>query len=100
MAKKQLDKLSLDMIQCEKDGYGVWYGRWKATQPIKKPEPPELPDGWKVCLHCGKHFKPKVKQQKYCEVYCGYKERYSRYGKSRAEYIKEYRAKKKAELGV
>lgn len=30
--KKKLDKLSLDMIQCAKDGFGCKYGRWKATQ--------------------------------------------------------------------
>ena len=25
---KQQDKLLLDMIQCEKDGFGVHYGKW------------------------------------------------------------------------
>ena len=72
MAKKQLDKLSLDMIQCEKDGYGVHYGKWYAAQnrPVKI-EPKGLPDGWKKCAYCGKPFKPKTKRiQYYCEAQC------------------------------
>lgn len=71
MAKKKLDKLSLDMIQCKKDGYGVHYGRWKATQEPVKPEESPLPDGWLICAHCGKRFKPKTgRPTKYCEAYC------------------------------
>lgn len=70
MAEEQLDKLSLDMKRCEKDGYGVSYGRWKATQPIIKRVPVELPEGWKVCPRCGIAFKPKVPQQKYCDPVC------------------------------
>ena len=33
--KKELDKLSLDMIECEKAGFGVHYGAWKAAQEEK-----------------------------------------------------------------
>ncbi len=69
--KKQLDKLSLDMIECQKAGFGVHYGAWKATQIPKKIEPKGLPDGWKKCAYCGKPFKPKTKRiQYYCEAQC------------------------------
>lgn len=69
--KKQLDKLSLDMIQCEKDGYGVHYGAWKAAQTPVQIGPKGTPEGWLVCAWCGKPFKPKTKRlQKYCEAYC------------------------------
>ena len=101
MAKKELDKLSLDMIQCEKDGYGVHYGAWKATQPIAKPNTVEvLPDGWKLCAHCGKPFKPNVPYQKYCEALCGREAQTKRYKSKWAAYMKERRAKEKAEMGV
>lgn len=101
MAKKELDNLSKDMIQCEKDGYGVWYGRWKATQPIAKPNSVEvLPDGWKLCAHCGKPFKPNVPYQKYCEALCGREAQTKRYQSKWAAYMKERRAKEKAEMGV
>ena len=89
MDKKQLDNLSRDMIQCEKDGYGPWYGRWKAAQPRVKPEPVEvLPEGWKVCPYCGKPFKPKHKQQKYCEAVCSYKAQKERYREKKSVYDK------------
>lgn len=100
MAKKELDKLSLDMIQCKKDGYGVWYGRWKATQPIAKPIPAKLPEDWKLCAHCGKPFKPNVPYQKYCEALCGREAQTKRYQSKWAAYMKERRAKEKAEMGV
>ena len=50
MAKKrELDKLSLDMIECKKAGFGCHYGAWKALQgnTIKKEE--GIPEGWQVC---------------------------------------------------
>lgn len=70
--KKQLDKLSLDMIQCAKDGYGVHYGRWKAAQePVKIIPRTDIPAGWRKCEWCGTPFKPSTKRpQKFCEAYC------------------------------
>lgn len=70
--KRQRTKLELDMIQCEKDGYGVRYGLWKAAQkpvPIVKKE---IPEGLRVCVGCGKPFKPKTPHSKqlYCDVTC------------------------------
>ena len=70
MAKKKLDKLSLDIIECQKAGFGVHYGAWKATQTKPAEIKKEIPDGWLVCQYCGKPFKPKTKRpQRYCEVY-------------------------------
>lgn len=96
MAKKRkLDNIDLEMIECEKAGYGCHYGRWKATQPIKKPEPVDIPEDWKICPYCGKAFKPRLPQQKYCEAMCGvYANREKKYA-----YVKRYKEKKKAELG-
>ncbi len=72
--KKEPDKLSLDMIECEKAGYGCHYGAWKATQerPVKvEPTPDALPEGWMICYYCGKPFELKTKRaRKYCEYYC------------------------------
>ena len=100
MAKKRkLDNIDLDMIECEKAGFGCHYGRWKATQPIKQPEPVELPEEWKVCAHCGKSFKPNVPYQKYCEALCGYEAGMDRYKQKRLEATRAYRARKKAEMG-
>ena len=46
--KKILDKLSLDMIECEKAGYGVHYGAWKATQTKPVIIEKKIPEGWLV----------------------------------------------------
>ena len=73
MAKKnELDKLSLDMIECEKAGYGCRYGKWKAMQPNVKDNQKDdvLPKGWALCEHCGKPFKKHDSRQRYCDIYC------------------------------
>lgn len=72
MAKKrEPTKLELDMIECEKAGFGVHYGAWKATQ---KPVPIEkgIPEGFRICIGCGKPFKPNTPNSKqiYCDVTC------------------------------
>ena len=96
--KKQLDKLSLDMIQCKKDGYGVHYGKWKANQKPVEIEPDDTPDGWRVCAHCGKPFKPKTKRiQLYCEAYCQMEAQRERYRLKHAQYQREWRERKAAE---
>ena len=64
--KKETDKLSQEMIQSKKDGFGVSYGAWKATQPVPEVDKPEIPEGWKVCPECGEKFKPKVPYAVYC----------------------------------
>ena len=86
---KQMDKLSLEMIECEKAGFGCHYGAWKATQPIAKPKPKEIPEGWHICAWCGKAYKPnKIRSQKYCEPECQHNasaERYRRRMQERKE---------------
>lgn len=73
---KELDKLSLDMIECEKAGYGCHYGAWKATQDrpvVIEPDPNALPEGWTLCQYCGKPFKAKQRRLiKYCDDVCLY----------------------------
>lgn len=75
--KKELDKLSLDMIECEKTGFGVHYGKWKAMQPpvkIPRLDPfANLPEKKKtsICQWCGKTFiQSRNGKQIYCELYC------------------------------
>ena len=93
--KKQLDKLSLDMIECEKAGFGVHYGRWKATQKPVKIEPKSSPDNWKVCPYCGQRFKPRYNQV-YCEYVCQREAQRIRDREKHNEYQREWR-KKQAE---
>ena len=99
MAKryKEPDKLALDMMKCKADGYGCHYGHWKAAQEqvqIEKKE--EIPEGWMICTHCGKPFKPKVKRvQKYCEPNCANKASRIRRREKHKEYQREWRARQK-----
>lgn len=70
--KGRVDNLSKCMIQCEKDGYGVRYGAWRAAQgDVLIFTGSGIPEGWRKCKHCGKPFKPYNNQQ-YCEVRCQY----------------------------
>lgn len=90
--KKQLDKLSLDMIECEKAGYGVSYGRWKATQKPVKIVPKSSPDDWKTCPRCGQVFKP-THNQIYCDFVCQREAQRERDREKHNEYQREWRAK-------
>ena len=72
--KAPMDKLSLDMIQCEKDGFGVHYGAWRAAQYEKNGGMPQIQkrNGYKrICINCGKEFYVKTNRvQKYCDEFC------------------------------
>lgn len=71
MSKRELDKLSLDMIECAKAGFGFHYGAWKATQKPVEIEKPGIPEGWRVCAYCGIPYKPTTKRkQTYCGAVC------------------------------
>lgn len=65
-----MDNLDRCMVECEKAGYGVHYGAWRAVQGdvlIVK----EIPEGFKKCEYCGEPFKPsKRSDQKFCDAYC------------------------------
>ena len=93
--RKKMDKLSQDMIQCKKDGFGCSYGKWKAMQEPVKVEK-KIPDGWKECPVCGKPFKS-GKGKKFCDEVC----RMTAYNKSekQKEYMKKYKERKRAENG-
>ena len=97
--KKKLDKLSLDMIECEKAGYGCHYGAWKAAQGYKPIEKKTgVPDGWLVCQYCGKPFKPKTRRpQKFCEPNCQSQAYLDANRHKSANYMKEYRERKRSE---
>lgn len=106
MAKKRkLDKLSQDMIQCEKDGFGVHYGAWYAAQnrPVVIEKKNEIPEGWRVCPHCGNPYKPNMisnGRQIYCDIACqkaAQRQRYRASGKSK-EYYRKYLEKKSKEV--
>lgn len=70
--KAKLDKLSLDMIQCEKDGFGVHYGAWRAAQYENGIVNMPKPKGYQhICLHCGKEFySQRNGARKYCSESC------------------------------
>ena len=92
--KKQLDNLSLDMIQCKKDGYGVHYGRWKALQPVVEVEK-AIPDNFRSCEYCGQWYKPTSKRaQKYCGAYCQILAQRARDRDKLAKYQREWRERK------
>lgn len=75
-----MDNLTMDMIACEKAGFGVSYGKWKATQPIREiPKVEVVCEYEKACEHCGKIFEVFTKRErKYCSLNCGVLARYYR----------------------
>lgn len=81
---KEPDKLALDMIQCKKDGYGCHYGAWKATQ-MPDATTRKIPEGWRICKGCGKSYKPKANNQRYCEAFCQKKAARAKYEKRKSE---------------
>ena len=99
--KKEPDKLALDMIRCKADGFGCHYVARIATQesPVAfEPKPGEIPEGWRICEHCGKPYKPYSRRaQKYCEQGCQQAASYARRDKAKyAEYYRTHMAKKRA----
>ena len=98
--KKELDKLSLDMIQCKKDGYGCHYGDWYAAQnrPVVIKKKDEIPEGYKACIRCGKLFKPNKfcnGKQIYCDIDCQRAAQRERSKAKRKEYYQNYMEKKR-----
>lgn len=79
--KKDLSQLDLDLIQCEKDGFGCHYGKWKATQEQKKIELKE-PSGFsvRICENCGEEFvRDNNRPCKYCCDRCRRQAEYQAY---------------------
>lgn len=65
-----MDNLSRCMILCEKEGFGVRYGAWRATKGPMPVAEKMIPEGFKKCEYCGELFKPSRSDQKYCGAYC------------------------------
>lgn len=68
---KVMDNLAKDAAAALKADMS--YGKWKALHPYTKDkeEEPPVPEGCKICKHCGKAFKPRPgTSQVYCEVWC------------------------------
>lgn len=85
MTKKQTkpDQLALDAAAAK--AAGLSYGKWRAMQPPRKVET-ETPEGWCVCQHCGKKYKPKTRRpQKYCNYECQQQALYERNRKRKGE---------------
>lgn len=102
MAKKYKgpDKLALDAAAAK--AAGMSYGRWKAMQdnPIVVKNVEEIPEGWRICQHCKKPFKPNQygTKQIYCELSCqrqANRERNTVNGKNQ-EYYRRYKEKQLA----
>ena len=87
--KKKPDKLAIEAGMAK--AAGMSYGKWKAMQQPEKVEG-AIPEGWLVCEHCGRVFKPKTKRpQKYCEVGCQREAWNLAHKESNAKYMREYR---------
>ena len=83
-----MDNLDRCMILCEKEGFGVHYGAWRATKGIEPVFEVEvkIPEGWKACLYCGKIFKPaKRSDQKFCDAVCQSKASNKRFKRKKKE---------------
>lgn len=87
-----MDNLARDAMLAKQAGMS--YGQWKATQTVVV-KPKGIPDGWIPCEYCGKHFKPKTRVHKFCEIGCREQANQGKYRKDRTEYMSRYRAEKK-----
>lgn len=81
---------------------GMTYGKWKGLQyeQAKNRESQrrekEIPEGWLICQHCGKPFKPKTKRKQfYCEVSCQVSAARERDKEKLSAYKRAWAAKKK-----
>ena len=93
--KKEMDNLAKDAAAAL--AAGMSYGKWKAMQEEGAIER-KLPKGWRVCLHCGKPFKPTGNSiQKYCEYVCQRAAADARSREKAAQRQQAYRERKKAE---
>ena len=74
-----MDNLTMEMRLCEKAGFGVHYGRWKATQPNRvKPKEVIEDTHMKKCPYCEEDFYPGRANQVYCNPKCAQQMRYRR----------------------
>lgn len=89
-----MNNLDRDLIQCEKDGFGCSYGKWKAKQENTNYVP--IPENTKRCKYCGKKFTPRKQiNQIYCDITC----QREMYKEKRRQCMQELRKKRKMEIG-
>ena len=90
-----MDRLSRNAMLARQAGMS--YGKWKALQPVVEPvKTEETPEGWQACEECGKPFKP-GRGKRFCEYACREKNYHRRKSKKKAEYMRQYRARKEEE---
>ena len=71
--KKFMDNLAKDAAAAL--AAGMSYGKWKAihgdTRDANESIEEPVPEGWRICEHCGKPYKPYSRRpQKYCDSVC------------------------------
>jgi hypothetical protein len=96
--KKEMDNLAKDAARAL--AADMSYGKWKALHPNTKDieEEPVLPHEWRICIRCGKEFKPrKGVRQLYCEANCQQEAATERRKESRRAWYRAYRERKRAE---
>lgn len=95
--KKEMDNLAKDAARAL--AAGMSYGNWKALHPNTKDMVDEpAPQGWLICKHCGKPFKPtNNRKQFYCEAGCQLAAQTERYREQNRERSREYQRRKSAE---
>ena len=82
--KKELDQLTRDVLEAEKAG--MTYGKWKAMQSHRKPEPKTNPESDRRCKVCGKAIPLGSRRSTFCSDECKMQWDYK---KNRAYYQKE-----------
>jgi uncharacterized Zn-finger protein len=93
MANENIDR---DMRACEKAGFGVSYGKWRATLPYYRDEPQvsaaQVSGKVRTCEYCGKQIVDKYnRNRRFCDDNCRSNARYKRL------YIEEEKKQKKCE---
>ena len=96
--KKEMDKLAKDAASAK--AAGMSYGRWKAMQEPGEPLKRKVYGNPCVCAWCGKTFYYKSgHKKKYCDSICQRAASDQRNREWYAQYLREWRAKKKESGG-
>lgn len=90
-----MDNLARDAMLANRSG--VSYGRWKAENPSTAPEKvDEIPQGWKICEHCGKPFKERF-GKRFCDIECRTQASREKDLAIKREYYRKWKLNKKME---
>ena len=92
-ANKEMDRLTRDVLEAERLGYGVHYGHYKADHPhTGDPGPRKIDPGSVecICTQCGKKYtKPRNSARHFCSNECRFNHARAEVAKKRAEETKE-----------